>query len=144
MKWPVHLISGMLVAFSLQDPGRADELHDAVIAGKADAVEALLIAGADVNAPGDLGSPLHLAAFDGNVEIARLLIAKQADVNARHEADGARPLHVAANYNHATLAALLLDNGADPTVRDPRGLTAADRAERNAMFEVAALLRERE
>jgi ankyrin repeat protein len=39
---------------------------------------------------------------------------------------------------------LLLDHGADPTVRDPQGMTAADRAERNAMFEVARLLRQRE
>jgi ankyrin repeat protein len=38
-------------------------------------------------------------------------------------------------------ARLLIENGADPTVRDPNGLTAADRAERNAMFEVAAFLR---
>jgi ankyrin repeat protein len=42
------------------------------------------------------------------------------------------------------VARLLLKYGADPTVRDPRGMTAADRAERNAMFKVAALLRERE
>jgi ankyrin repeat protein len=42
------------------------------------------------------------------------------------------------------IAQLLLDHGADPTVRDPQGLTAADRAERNAMFKVAALLRARE
>ena len=42
------------------------------------------------------------------------------------------------------VAELLLDHGADPTVRDPQGMTAADRAERNAMFKVAAMLRERE
>lgn len=38
-------------------------------------------------------------------------------------------------------ARLLLANGADPTARDPHGLTAADRAEKNAMFEVAEFLR---
>ena len=42
------------------------------------------------------------------------------------------------------LAQLLLDHGADATVRDPQNMTAADRAEQNAMFEVAALLRARE
>jgi ankyrin repeat protein len=42
------------------------------------------------------------------------------------------------------VAQLLLDHGADATVRDPNGQTAADRAERNAMFKVAALLRSRE
>jgi ankyrin repeat protein len=42
------------------------------------------------------------------------------------------------------VARLLLDYGADPSIRDPDGMTAADRAERNAMLEVAALLRARE
>lgn len=42
------------------------------------------------------------------------------------------------------VAKLLLEHGADPTIRDPQGLTAADRAERNAMYQVAALLRDAE
>jgi uncharacterized protein len=42
------------------------------------------------------------------------------------------------------VARLLIEHGADPTIRDPQGNTAADRAERNAMFEVAAYLREEE
>jgi uncharacterized protein len=41
-------------------------------------------------------------------------------------------------------ATLLLEHGADPTVRDPQGKTAADRAELNAMYRVAALLRDAE
>jgi ankyrin repeat protein len=41
------------------------------------------------------------------------------------------------------VAQLLLDHGADPAIRDPQGATAADRAERNAMFKVAAMLRAR-
>jgi hypothetical protein len=42
------------------------------------------------------------------------------------------------------VATLLLEHGADPRIKDPQGLTAADRAERNAMYRVAALLREAE
>ena len=42
------------------------------------------------------------------------------------------------------VARLLLEHGADPSIQDPQGLTAADRAERNAMYEVAALLRKAE
>jgi len=41
-------------------------------------------------------------------------------------------------------ARLLLEHGADPTIKDPRGKTAADRAERNAMYQVAAFLRDAE
>ncbi|MGE5837549.1 MAG: ankyrin repeat domain-containing protein [Acidobacteriota bacterium] len=40
------------------------------------------------------------------------------------------------------VARLLIEHGADPAIRDPEGNTAADRAERNAMYEVAAYLRE--
>ena len=42
------------------------------------------------------------------------------------------------------VAGLLLEYGADPTIKDPQGLTAADRAERNAMYRVAAFLRNAE
>ena len=42
------------------------------------------------------------------------------------------------------VARLLLEHGADPTIKDPHGKTAADRAERNAMDQVAAFLREAE
>jgi ankyrin repeat protein len=39
------------------------------------------------------------------------------------------------------IAELFLDNGADPSIKDKEGLTAADRAEKRAMFAVAELLR---
>jgi ankyrin repeat protein len=42
------------------------------------------------------------------------------------------------------VARLLLEQGADPTIKDPQGNTAADRAERNAMYRVAAFLRDAE
>jgi ankyrin repeat protein len=42
------------------------------------------------------------------------------------------------------VAELLLAHGADPSIRDPNGATAADRAERNGMYKVAAMLRARE
>ena len=39
------------------------------------------------------------------------------------------------------VAELLLANGADPSLRDPNGATAADRADRNGMYAVAERLR---
>jgi ankyrin repeat protein len=42
------------------------------------------------------------------------------------------------------VARLLLEHGADPTIKDPQGKTAADRAERNAMYRVAGFLRDAE
>jgi hypothetical protein len=46
-------------------------------------------------------------------------------------------------YEHALRTGRAAD-WADPTIKDPAGNTAADRAERNAMYEVAALLRNAE
>ena len=44
----------------------------------------LIGAGANVNGYGFLGTPLHAAAFGGHLELAELLIAKGADVDARN------------------------------------------------------------
>jgi protein-tyrosine-phosphatase len=40
------------------------------------------------------------------------------------------------------VARLLLEHAADPTIKDPHGKRAADRAERNAKYQVATLLRD--
>src|SRR5215207_3166194 len=103
MKWPRYLLSGMSVAFSLQTPGQASELQDAILAGKADAIEALLAAGADINEQGDLGTPLHVAAFDGNAELAKLIIHKRANIEAEEQSTRIRPSHTAASYGHANV-----------------------------------------
>ena len=66
-------------------------------------------------------------------------------IRASDAAARARFLTVLPNEARALeVAALLVAHGADPAIRDPQGLTAADRAERNAMYQVAALLREAE
>jgi len=51
-----------------------------------------------VNAEDDKGiTALHSAAMMGHIEIADLLIAKGADVNAKDEITGWTPLHYAAS-----------------------------------------------
>src|SRR5437773_2044721 len=58
-------------------------------------------------------SLLHLAARDLNVEVARLLVVRGADVNATdRQKDTA--LHYAADRNHFPLVQLLIEAGADP------------------------------
>ena len=60
-------------------------IHEAAFNGDIEAVKQRLAAGANVNAKHDESgaTPLSYAAVKGQEEIAELLIAKGADVNAR-------------------------------------------------------------
>ena len=77
-------------------PKKHNALHAAVSEGRADVVELLLDAGADVLANGVfVSSPLHYAAHDGYKEISRLLLYRMNCPNPRNRDDD-NPLHFAA------------------------------------------------
>ena len=65
------------------------------------------------------------AASVGSREIAELLIAGGADVNAR-ETGGATPLHQATYGDHVEVAALLITCGANVNAQDDGGYTPSD------------------
>jgi len=69
-------------------------------------------------------TPLHYSAIGGFKDIADLLIAHGADVNATDK-NGHTPLYEAMNQVpwHKDLAALLLAHGADPNISDSAGET---------------------
>ena len=73
-----------------------DELAFAIVTGDAAAVKAALAAGTDANLkdPNTGGSPLILAAFMGQTEIAKMLLMAGADIHAMNN-DGATALQVA-------------------------------------------------
>ena len=103
-------------------------LHYPAFFGGADVAEALLDAGADVNAASRnaMGArPLNSAAAGRHLDVSRLLVARGADVNTA-EHGGFVPLHQAAEHGDGELAELLLAAGADPGVRLDDGRTAAD------------------
>jgi ankyrin repeat protein len=82
--------------------------------------------------------------YAGRVDRLRALIEENPE-RARAAGDGETLLMGLPPADEAAAleaAKLLIANGADPDLRDPHGLTAADRAERNAMYEVAAYLRQ--
>ena len=91
-------------------------LLDAAEKGNIEAVKWHLDAGADVNAQDNdiRWTPLHVAAAFGHKEIAELLIAKGADVNAKRESgdfEGETPLDNAIKYKRTETADLLRKHG---------------------------------
>ena len=56
---------------------------------------------------------MHCAAQNGHKDVAELLLASQADVDAREEKYGGMALHCAAKNGHWDVADLLLTNRAD-------------------------------
>ncbi|MCI0487213.1 MAG: ankyrin repeat domain-containing protein [Blastocatellia bacterium] len=118
----------------------------AVFFGHRDTVEALLAAGAEVNAVTREAmkvTPLHSAAAAGETDIARLLIAHGADVNARQVDYDFTPLHEAASNGDIEFAGLLLDKGADINAKMKDGRTPLAFALERKQTEMAAFLRRR-
>lgn len=113
--------------------------------GHADTVDALLAAGAEVNAAYRETmqlTPLGSAMAVGRNDIARTLIAHGADVNVK-AANDHRPLHTAAARGNLESAALLLDHGADINATSSDGKSALVYAEEHNHPEMVKFLKER-
>ncbi len=72
---------------------------------------AILYGSASANA-----TPLHDAAWNGDVQLVELLLANRADVDAR-DVRGYTPLHLAILEGHSEVAKVLIANGADVNAR---------------------------
>jgi ankyrin repeat protein len=118
----------------------------AIAESKFYAAKALIDVGADVNTTSgaDALTPLMVIAAQkqvdqraqsvhqgmSSVELARLLIAKGADVNAVSN-KGVTPLMVAAAHDNPPLMGVLVQSGADLDTKTPAGKTALDIAKDN-------------
>ena len=106
-------------AFSIGAARDDAPLADAVQHGDKQAVQSLLKARADVNAPqSDGATALHWAAYLDDAETTALLIRAGANVDSPNNY-GVTPLALAATSGNAAIINLLLKGGADPnrTVR---------------------------
>jgi len=119
----------------------ADSLSDAVKSGDIMEVKSLIAKGIDVNKEGVYGSSaLHGAVIKGHYEIATLLIANGADVNARDKKYKSTPLHLAAHFGNEKIVQLLLDNGSNMILKDKDGDIPRDAALANNHYMIAKLL----
>jgi len=112
-------------------------------------IKLLISRGADVKAEDtDLGlTKLHMVCGSGDIDVAELLIASGADVNAKPAKGGMygrTPLHFAAIYGHRDIASLLISKGADIHAVCPwgsdHGQTALHLAARTGQVEVVEYL----
>jgi ankyrin repeat protein len=140
-------------------------LMAALYRGHHDIVDAVIDAGAEIDVfaaaatgrMGDLGrsatdatvnsyaydgwTPLHLAAFFGNLDAARLLLDAGADVHAVSRNSLANtPLHAATAGKHGEVALLLIERGADGQAVDSGGYTPLQIATQNHLSDVVKKL----
>jgi hypothetical protein len=105
------------------------QLHHCAINGLTTSVKRLLsIRNINVNVKDVYGeTPLHWAAKNGHVEIARVLLQNGAEVNVRNNY-GNTPLHYAAIHGHVDILHLLVENGADLEAQNNGGWRALNLA----------------
>ncbi|XP_046983144.1 ankyrin repeat domain-containing protein 54-like [Schistocerca americana] len=133
-----------LAVWSLSEAERGRRLREAAEVGAVEEVRALLAAGADVVARGEVGglTALHWAALNGHAAVVRLLLSAASDPNARTQG-GRTPLHFAALNGHTEAAAALLQAGADRGATDKDGDTPLDIAREENHQQLVQMLTQR-
>ncbi|MES3003737.1 MAG: ankyrin repeat domain-containing protein [Pseudomonadota bacterium] len=84
-------------------------------------------------------TPLHYAATGGHVAIIELLLENHAYIDAESP-NGTTPLMMAAQYGSTQAVKLLLESGADPGLRNQLGLSALDFAQRASRPDAIGLI----
>jgi len=127
LKLSAVILTFFLSSLSLQaqtKPELNDQLFEAVRAGNATAVTALLDKGADVNARFRYGmTALFKAAERGNLEVTRILLARGVDVKVKDTFYGATALSWALQNKHNDVVQAILAK--DPTSVDEVLVTGA-------------------
>jgi hypothetical protein len=111
------------VALAWSTPGFCGPIHEAARSGDIKKVELLLKSEPSLVSSRDATygqTPLHVAALDDRLDVAKLLLANKADVNARAN-NGSTPLHLAAGKGNKDIVELLLANKADVNAVDNEG-----------------------
>ena len=119
----------------------ADSIHDAAREGNLQEVQRLINEGVDVNSKAeDNQTPLHYASWHGHFEVAKLLLANGANINARTKLWNWAPLHYASDKGHLEMVKFFLENGANPNASSYGADTSLHLASLEGHFEIAKLL----
>jgi ankyrin repeat protein len=119
-------------------------IHRASGLGNIDIINIILNCGIDVNQARteDGATPLYIAAYKGQLNVAQLLLDRGAEVN-QAETNGATPLYIAAALGQLDVAKLLLDRGAKVNQAEINGVTPLYIAAQEGQLDVAKLLLKR-
>jgi ankyrin repeat protein len=125
-----------------KDPEGRPALHQATALDHEDIVKLLLDKGCDPDIRSESehtghkgGTALLEAAFWGRPRIAKFLVERGANVNAKSER-GRVPLHEAARMNQMEIAQFLLKHGATVNATDDHGETPLDWAKAPEMIDL--------
>lgn len=104
-------------------------LFSAASSGDARKIKKLIGEKVDVNTQDEQGrTPLSCAIWNGNEEVARLLLEAGADLELKDK-NSQTALHLASYLGEVEIVELLLVLGADRTAKDKDGKTPLDKAE---------------
>jgi len=122
-RWTIIVVYIFAFVLSLNGYALAENLFDAAKAGNLEKVTQLIEEGANVNIRNDSGvTPLHLAAYRGDKDIAEILILKGADIDSQTDA-GDTPLMWAVKREKSNLVELIVQKGATVDLKDGIGRT---------------------
>ena len=118
---------------------------EATALGKKDIVDDALVENPDLihDFSDDGFTPLGLASYFGNEDVARLLLLKEADPNvSSRNGYNVYPIHSAVTANYDMIAKMLIEAGADVNVVQMSGATPLHSAAQNGNIELIIVLLE--
>jgi ankyrin repeat protein len=119
-----HKFALCILGFAIAASAADTRVADAAEQGDRKAVSALIAQKADINgAQGDGSTALHWAAQKDDLDLAKILLAAGAKIDATTRVGAATPLFMACRNGNAAMIELLLKSGADPNSLDEHATT---------------------
>ena len=116
-----YLIKG--VSIHVRDGEGATAILGASIGGDDEMMRFLIDNGADTGEKILGFTPLYLASMVGRIEVVKVLIENNVNINAFEEEDGLTPLHIAAGFGYDEIVKLLVNNQASVDAKSFDGTT---------------------